>query len=856
MESIKDNEDNFGCYRNEECRNRARRKSVDNQSFFDVTIELEDSPPKDIFAVQKSSAILTRKFALVPEATTLHDRKRVYSEMTDKFVKINSLKNLYIQKLIKHATLDNFDNLDDFKGSSKIDAMRLYNLLNLTKLDGSAFSKSASKRFELKERARQCANFEAYTVVRNWLVRNENLRVILSFLVYKLENDRKFALKFLTGKRFSSKDLNEIWGELRTNCFGQRQKLSVFYLNNHVYQLRNMFFKNIDFKSSFLCKPQNDIQRIFAEILKDLGASSEFVRVVANGFTKKVKRRVVAVPEDELLNHLLNRYFRKVKWLSNGLVQRIVALRKKIDKTSIQTQTDKRKKLIRQLKRSLNSIKAKLFTVVKTFEFETKKEFKRKRDLQLDGLKAQFKAKLDSYGIDELYQIIENEFDKEIASIYDSKNNYILRRLFKPGFPSIRVLEVSYGSLKDFVKTQIRYKIRDNLKQSFTIDKITSLFINEFERIKQHLYETVSVPTFRNFSLNLITNETFRENYSKYDKNSPEFDANFDIYDFKLSFISHQFIPFRIIDKNDRLRRLLDKGFTPANPTITFKDRKIILNLPFEVKKGQSNPSQERDRDNLGNEMGIDLGLIDLAVVSVWDRERELELARYFIGTRQLFDKKLVERDEVLRWQYQDRFKTAPYDKLSNVKLKLINLRKQVKLLQRKKNNYEQRLLDKGITNFRSKLKWNKVRKELSRCWDKINRLNKQIVNLLGNCLLTIARFWNVSTIKMEELRWVKHSKKRDAGKFMAFWQTHWFFSQVQEAVKFQCDLNGIKFQKVPARDTSQRCSRCGKFGLRVRKQFSCPHCNLKLDSDLNAARSIAKYQKIRTNNTYSVSSV
>jgi len=456
----------------------------------------------------------------------------------------------------------------------------------------------------------------------------------------------------------------------------------------------------------------------------------------------------------------------------------------------------------------------------------------------------------------QLYQLIEDEFDNEVDSIYDSNNNYVLKRLFKPSFPSIKILSVSSDSLKEYIRTRIRYKIRENLGSFFTSESIINLFIDEFERIKSHLYYIVSVPKFKNFSLNLIMPETFRENYSKYDKNNPESDVNLDIFDFKLSFISHQFIPFRIIDKNNRLQQLLDKGYAPANPTITFKNRKIILNLPFEIKKGEFDTSQEQDFKNLANEMGIDLGLKHFAVISVWDKEREIELARYFIGTRQLFDRKLVERDDLLKWQYQDRFNKAPCDGLSNVKLKLINLRKQIKLLQRKKNNYEQRLLDRGITNFRSKYKWTQIRKELARCWDKVNRLNKQIVSFLNNYVLTIARFWGVSTIKMEDLRWAKHSKKQDAGKFMAFWQTHWFYSQVQEAIKFQCQLNGIRFQKVPARDTSQRCSRCGEFGLRSGKQFSCPHCGLKLDSDLNAARNIAKYQKNIANNTSYISSI
>ena len=90
--------------------------------------------------------------------------------------------------------------------------------------------------------------------------------------------------------------------------------------------------------------------------------------------------------------------------------------------------------------------------------------------------------------------------------------------------------------------------------------------------------------------------------------------------------------------------------------------------------------------------------------------------------------------------------------------------------------------------------------------------------------------------------------KKKDAGKFLSFWQTHWFYSQVQTAVKLQCQLHSIRFQRVPAFHTSKRCSCCNKLGSREGKQFTCPHCGLKLDSDLNASRNIVKYRK--KNNT------
>ena len=811
--------DETGCYKDENCRRHSER-----QEKIDFNQRFKDSLPIiNNLAIQKGSLLLTRKFALIPAVQNPIERKRTYSKMTDIFVKITSLKNVYIQKLIDHAQ---DGHLNDFTNSSKLSAQKLFGKLNFTRLDGLSFSKSISNTFQLKERVKRCAHFEAYEIVRNWLIRNENLKAILEYLISKFENDDAFVVKFLEGKRFSSNEIKDIRNMLGKNCFEKRQMLSTFYLNNHIYQLRNIFFRTFDFPAALLHNPKNLLQKTISKTFLTPSSKASFIESIANGFTQKQKKRTVDVPENKLFDYLLNLYFRKLKSSTTRMAQRIIILRYRSHK----------------MKDSINlqSTKDKLFSIIKLFQFTTKKQFIDKRNEQIDDMKAQFQESINSFTRDDLYQLITNLFNDEINLTLRLDNQYILRHVFRPSFPNIKISKLSFTSLMEYVKTKIRYKIREHLKYFFMTDDIVRIFMKGLRYMKENLFNLLSVPKVKQFSLNLIDGSTFRDNYND--------------LEFELGFISRNFIRFAIIDQKNRLQKFMEK-FTPANPTITFKHRKLLLNLPFEAKKRSLKSFQENGQSSSNLEMGVDLGLKHPAVLSIWDKVGKREVARYFLSWKNLFDKKLIEQDtwftddcsdlkfkKTLKWQNQTRFNTISYNKQSNIKLKLIDLRNQIKLLQRKKNNYEQRLLSSGVSNFRSKLKWNKIRGELSLCWNRINNINCQIVNLVNHFTIQIAKFHGVIKIKMEDLRFAKHSKKSNSGKFIAFWQTHWFFSQVQDAIKLQCKLNGIRFQKVSAGYTSQRCSRCGKLGSRDGKHFYCTECELTIDSDLNASRNIVQY--------------
>jgi transposase len=98
-----------------------------------------------------------------------------------------------------------------------------------------------------------------------------------------------------------------------------------------------------------------------------------------------------------------------------------------------------------------------------------------------------------------------------------------------------------------------------------------------------------------------------------------------------------------------------------------------------------------------------------------------------------------------------------------------------------------------------------------------------------------------VGLLRFEDLSWSSHSPKRESGSWLASWQVHWFFSEVQERATRLARLAGIAVELVDARGTSKRCSACGTVGLRSGKTFTCTNegCRKKVDSDLNGARNV-----------------
>ena len=277
------------------------------------------------------------------------------------------------------------------------------------------------------------------------------------------------------------------------------------------------------------------------------------------------------------------------------------------------------------------------------------------------------------------------------------------------------------------------------------------------------------------------------------------------------------FIHFKIED--ERYQDLINAGWTPRRGVLRLSKGKIILCLPLTKEVP----------DELKSTLvcGVDLGLKDGMVVSVYETdvpEEPIEVKRIFIDQKQLAGKK----DE---WFLPPVREVKPF----NFKAKLFNLRYQARKLQSERMKFDQ------PRKHNTRAYWY-LRREEKKKWQQISAIHKELVNQFATRLVAYCKHFEIGFIAFEDLKWSKHSLKSKVGPYLAHWQTHWFFSQIQQKSEEIAVQHGIVVKKVNAKDTSKKCHKCGKIGKRERKTFSCTikKCAWKGDADLNAARNIA----------------
>ncbi len=666
------------------------------------------------------------------------------------------------------------------------------------------------KEIELKERIRRCALIYPFHAVRNWLIRNYNLSRVIDQLESIFRSNPSLISNFILGKGTPKNILQSIFTLLDQDLFGNRQSLSYFLIDNMMGQIRNIFLNNSTLESTLRAR-LNQFSQSNLSIQK-------FLKKCILDFSYKKKSKFIKLKIPDLPKYFLNKYFINLK-----------------------------KKDTRKIKKTMNAQDFKIY--------------KQNRDAQIDIAKNYVENNIKRIAKREVWSYLLDAFHCVFQDYSENPNIILTRHIFKPFYIKSPLTNPDLQGFMKFFIGVLQNKIREHFKELFITKEIMTALLNDLGAIRHNINTLTKIPQIKELSIPIKgLEQVYTPDYSSLKA--------------KLSFIQREFINLKIQDRNGRIATLTREGAIPKVPVISFKQRKLILNLPFEVKrKVVSKQSQAPIVKKRNVEIGVDLGLKHFAVLSVMDNTSQIapkEIDRYFIGSKQLFDMKF---DSTIGKFVKRRNHRARNN--SNIKLQIIYLRENIRIIQRKKNEYEERCIARG-ENFKKKLKFHKLSEMLSILWERSLNINIEIVRLLNHHIIAIANYHRASKIKMENLKFSKHSKKRERGKYLAFWQTHWLFGQIQEAVKLQGYLHNIKFERVYAAHTSQRCPECGlieykdsngalvylRKGLiqseqrqrklsrtksRDGKRFTCQnatqHSNqtiFRLDADLSAARNVA----------------
>ncbi len=108
---------------------------------------------------------------------------------------------------------------------------------------------------------------------------------------------------------------------------------------------------------------------------------------------------------------------------------------------------------------------------------------------------------------------------------------------------------------------------------------------------------------------------------------------------------------------------------------------------------------------------------------------------------------------------------------------------------------------------------------------------------MLGHAVKQI-NLRGVKTLVVEDLKRVKHGKRRTFRRVFNRRLSHWLYRLCNSLLERRCEIAGIQIERKDPYKTSQFCRRCYKWDRRNRvgDRFKCVHCGFTMNADLNAA--------------------
>ncbi|MHA1703201.1 MAG: hypothetical protein ACTSWK_13135, partial [Promethearchaeota archaeon] len=487
------------------------------------------------------------------------------------FLKFRDFENLIITRLLSYA--DDPDFIDKFKRKTIIGYKNAYDYFNINHLAPQTYL-----GLIFKERMKRAAMHYPYFAIRNFLIRKNNLTRIIDLLKILFQNYPSECVNFIKNGTIKRPHLISIKHELSNNLYGERQSFSIEYLSNHLSQLRKLMLKNM--VSNF------EIKNVLNKTLNDPSRMTHIISDTLNGFSVQRKRHEIKIKEDGLQTHLKKHFITSIKRKSTLLFKIY------IDK-------------------DISKVKSPLLQMINSIGTENLNDFKQERDVYLSSLE-------NSADIN-LYPLCKDIINEIIESITSAKCS--LHKLIAPKFKPIPIVSIDDAGFIEYIKIKLQYKIMSILPEIVfqgTSGIITSV-LDTLDLIKGRLSDLLNVPRIKTLTINLPFREQLWKNISK---DSDDLNKSFIFTPLKKS--ASTYFEFSLSKTPRKEEIFQDDRYIPP-PILKLQHRKLILIQPFE-QKGIEVPELNNDI-----EMGIDLGLKHFAVISIRNRKRGDEIARYFL---------------------------------------------------------------------------------------------------------------------------------------------------------------------------------------------------------------------------------
>jgi len=277
--------------------------SFDYNQFSPATSQSQDRPARSTKGSQTQARLIDK--VIRPQFIKFRDLENfVIKEITDKIKKnpeliyrfedkgkMAPMKTLYRKNSIKHS------------GS-----------FELIKTPKEIYNSISYKNIRFKKDVLKIVCYRPFTVIRNWIVKNEDLKTISKNTI-KLLSINKFKeasiKKLLPKGTLSAKSIEVLKDKLEKNVFGDSRVMSKEYISLHLGQIKNLFVNNRILNDSL----KEAISKIYAKN----EISDDFCESVINSFTKKKNYKTVPIEVENLEKELLKRYV--ISFKSNTTVE-------------------------------------------------------------------------------------------------------------------------------------------------------------------------------------------------------------------------------------------------------------------------------------------------------------------------------------------------------------------------------------------------------------------------------------------------------------------------------------------------------------------------------------------------------